>query len=1306
MRLEYGGLKMKRLTLKAFLLGAMSVLTVGSCVAGALAWFITSITINNIGGTGSTESAYFAYGTGTQNDPYGIATPKHLNNLAWLQYKGMFNVDKDDDGEPDHVYFELANDINQDGPTYVIPPIGTEENPFVGVFNGNGHTIYNVTVTNNASSFTNKPINITYDNTKAEIIGFFGVVGKLSGESYSSSVNSLTDVTLDNFTVESTTTNTLIGLAAGYVNAEMSGVKVGTSTIKTNGNAAKTAYSNKLSDYGLVGYTTKTGTSGTFEQKVSKYYDSRSSSDDAGWGGSIAIKDLYTRLTTIRSTYAVQDAETGFSYDDYYDSSTEKRIQHTIHKHTYNNRQYEMKGNTDSYNETTRKNDTAYNEKIGAVQMTYGSSGIYYLMGGHYSTGKYATYHQHSGKAIKDRNGHYLAIATYTASSGDNVGTFEDVDNEDDATLWNLPTGSSGTISTTYYFTPGTATTYYLRAYNSNVLQLTATAGNATTFTRSTDSAGHIRYSYNGYYLGFSNAEWGLIRLPTAPNPTTYSSYMANSYQISINGTYVGVDGTSYTAPAASISASTTYGWRFTTSTGTTAGTNDISLEDALGREVYIYTLLGNNHNTVYYFYDNPSAQSPFKMTIRNSTTNRTKFTIRSNGNGTYQMTDVLSNKTYYFGYDYQSGHDVFSCRDPANTTNFNYAITFDLTQTLIENYATLEAESYNLESTNSTTHQGEDISSITNKSEGMDYSSDQDVTYIPLNIDKEASAPEVSDSNTGYIVGGSTYSSAGSYNTGTNYDASNAYGYAYGAGNVRVSSFYTISDNLKNYNSTNKAFNTNSVWTVDGNGVHKITDNNNDFVKYTESKGQIEQKLGEGSSIYGFHFMQADVNVNNVVNAKYAMVNGEHFSNYKMPANSIDFNLKDQGYVNFFAAPYGNRGTSATTIDSFFSIHHIKRNGTEIESINHIQEIWSDDYVENGVKKKRTDANGNIHSYIYKLDNGQFTTPYSIYKYNSKTKYVLGTTYLITDTNHNGYEDGEYHQIGTTAPTNYQKIFDTGWLEDNSYASGNDGYHEGFYFEIPTNPGEYALSAVSGKTYGAYLMYLDIGANAANKDQITSYALTTYQSGTLYPYGVDFNTSDVTGDEGGETFGIIIAAGATSTGEIVFTVSGTTIDYEADFTTKYAYSEKAASGLDPPAAADPPSANGVRVIYTHILCSDDSEWDIVVTQQLDSGGNETSTEFTTISHNGQGEVQANIPESFVLNSIKPVVAVPIITLTRTGGKNTFNASPSYSGDEFNNVSIILDVSDITISAHDKATGYSITINGTPITSDPQSITL
>ena len=1212
-----------------------------ACIA-SVAWFISTIKITDINGTGTTDAAYFAYGTGTAEDPFGISEIRHLSNLSWLQYKGQF------DDRP--YYFELANDINADGEEYVMPPIGTEEHPFIGVFDGQGYTVNNIKVTNDYAQFTKKPHNITYTQSEAEVIGFFGVVGNLDGESFSSQTNSLHDFTLENLTVESKTTNTLIGLAAGYINADMSGVKVGTSKISTNGNAAKTAYTDKLSDYGLVGYTTKTGSSGTFEQRLSQYYNSKSDGDDPGWGGSIAIKDLYGRLDTMRSSYAYSDSNgtTGLAYTDTYDVNGNKTRTKTknIGESLY------------LYNEDSTKNGVTYNSKIGALQANYGTSGsggIYYLSGGHYLTTKYYEYNSHTGYKICDRDGNYLSVASFTGNNGANVGTFTNTD-EAHATLWNVPNGNSGYISTKYRYNEGNEVTYYIYVYNNTTLRL-STNNSRTTFTRSVDD-GYIRYSSGNYYLVCDNGTWTMKTIPTAPNPLTYSSYFSNSYQISYGGHYLGRNGNSRTDALTAITSTNTYGWRFMNESG-----NDVSLQNALNNSnIRIYTKINNTN----YYLSDTNGSSPWEMTL---TTNFNETTA------TYTITSTTGgyNITYSkYSFVYDSQNDVFACR---TTTSVQGSSTLfplmkiETTQSILENFST-----HNISPTSETSVDGPDqFINDSRTTQGMDYS-EQDVSYLPITINGNNDL-QAKNTNTGYIVGGSSYTSA-----------SDSYDYA----NVRIASFYTISDNLTNYNRNTSSFNEDSVWTRDATGLHQIDDDNNSFVKYLESKGKVEQTLSGGNNIYGLHFMSAAISKDSVVNARYAMINDEEHTNYKMPANSIDFNLKEQGYVNFFAGAYGNKGNSATTIDSFFSLHMIKRNGTNIDNIYEIEEIYSD-----GVP---------YHSYIYRFSNGMYSIPYSIDKYNPKKIYILNTKTPLDDVEHGGYADGIYTQINqTTFSTNYSSfssVFNMGWLKNYSYASGQNGFHQGFYFEIPTNPGEYALGTVANKTFGAYLMYLDIAANAANKDQVTAYAITTFQSGLKFPSGVDFNATDVSGDNGGETFAIIIAAGATSDGDIDFTVSGTTIAYDGDFATQYAYSEKPASGASPPAAAVLPPSTGTRVIYTHILTTDYLEWDIQVTELLDANGDATSTTITSVRCGGEPVTVEDIPESFVLNSIRPQVNSYVATFTRLSGENEFTIIPTYGGDDYKTVSLVIEMNGTTLEVSNIATGYTFTINGTPVSNN------
>ena len=286
---------------RLLLLSILSVISLATVAVASFAWFSIESAIPDINIDGLSDSAYFAYGDGSSSEPFGIKTPRQLYNLAWLQYNGMFNKDANSDGVIDkQFYFELANDLDMTG--WELPPIGTEDNPFLGNFDGNSHVISNLIVSNKAT-FDRKPTAIDY-NVQPEIVGFFGVVGdgaKDINYSYTSSINQLTDFTLNNLTVESKTSQTLIGLAAGYVNGDMSGVRIdGSATLDVNGqtSTAISSITSKLSDYGLVGFTTKTGATGSFNQKLSEYFsnnEDEGGGDEDDWGGSINPR-MYSRL--------------------------------------------------------------------------------------------------------------------------------------------------------------------------------------------------------------------------------------------------------------------------------------------------------------------------------------------------------------------------------------------------------------------------------------------------------------------------------------------------------------------------------------------------------------------------------------------------------------------------------------------------------------------------------------------------------------------------------------------------------------------------------------------------------------------------------------------------------------------------------------------------------------------------------------------------------------------------------------------------------------------------------------------------
>ena len=283
---------MKR-SVKILALSIISFCSLGAAAVSTVAWFSADTKTDFV--DGGAVASYFKSGDGTEEDPYIISSRNHVYNLAWLQYIGYFNADRF--GGIQQLYFEVENDIDMDG--LAIPPIGTETYPFLSHFDGNGNTISNFTISNDdpeqdESDFgVAKPVNL-YDGEPSNIIGFFGVVGQLpdGNITYDSSLVSISSVNIDNFTITSETTQTLIGLAAGYVNGVLSDFRVGESTIDVNGCEPITSITNNLSDYSLVGYASTTSTISDFTKKVSeKLNQSESGGNVGGFGASVNFKD-------------------------------------------------------------------------------------------------------------------------------------------------------------------------------------------------------------------------------------------------------------------------------------------------------------------------------------------------------------------------------------------------------------------------------------------------------------------------------------------------------------------------------------------------------------------------------------------------------------------------------------------------------------------------------------------------------------------------------------------------------------------------------------------------------------------------------------------------------------------------------------------------------------------------------------------------------------------------------------------------------------------------------------------------------
>ncbi len=281
-----------------------------AAIDATVAWFHsgTEVTFGGDAADLNSGAEMAPYGGGdglTPDTAYVISNRRHLYNLAWLQYIGRYNTPT-----IRQLYFKVTAPIDMSGIT--LPPIGTEQYPFLGHFDGGGKAISNLTVSNDNPLSASSDFGVTKPNAGAltgtqvsNIIGFFGVVGEIEGDglTYDSSIVSMSNITLDTIAVNSKTQNTLIGLAAGYVNGSVSDVKVGESTIAVNGASPITSITNNLSDYSLVGYTAATATASEFTKEISnRIYKKTSGGHDGGFGASINFKDITTWIFDLHKT--------------------------------------------------------------------------------------------------------------------------------------------------------------------------------------------------------------------------------------------------------------------------------------------------------------------------------------------------------------------------------------------------------------------------------------------------------------------------------------------------------------------------------------------------------------------------------------------------------------------------------------------------------------------------------------------------------------------------------------------------------------------------------------------------------------------------------------------------------------------------------------------------------------------------------------------------------------------------------------------------------------------------------------------
>ncbi len=359
--------------------------------------------------TGSADAAYFAGGNGSEEKPYEISDAVHLYNLAWLQYLGYFNMNPDMSNKLAQSYFKLTADIDMGRLKSAIPPIGTTQYPFIGHFDGGNFTIRSLTVSNakgdTAKTLKVRPSNAEFQNSnntetdllhttdkasEIEIVGLFGVTGNYNGYTdgyaehnadFVKEEMSVSGFYADKLHVNSNTAQTLVGLVGGYIGSNFANVGVYRGDISlvsgVTGIAALSGGASVVSKYSLVG---------AYDESLVTW---SGLPQGKGWGGSIDMEGLHSRLQKFRKSTPVDSVDNNFNY---------------------------LKTDTPFYNDTNRVNIRYYNENQGSVYFKSSNNQYLYLYGGLQTVTYEDQNPQEGGFFISDGNGNYLTINNLTAS--------------------------------------------------------------------------------------------------------------------------------------------------------------------------------------------------------------------------------------------------------------------------------------------------------------------------------------------------------------------------------------------------------------------------------------------------------------------------------------------------------------------------------------------------------------------------------------------------------------------------------------------------------------------------------------------------------------------------------------------------------------------------------------------------------------------------------------------------------------------------------------------------------------------------
>ena len=863
----------------------------------SLAWMSDNGMSSPIDITSNVHKAYFESGDGTKeivrdqsgdiiSGPFEIATPLQLYYFAWLQYLGFFNVDNDNDGVIDTVYFRLSKDLDmnytEDGEVieYVLPPIGTRDTPFLGSFDGEGHIISDLTIENNYDNLFEVP-NGTDQFGGAEIIGFFGVVGALAeGDyKYDTSANQVKNFVLEDVTIKTQTSNALVGIVAGYVNAPVEFVGVVNSRVTLANKPTSLEYTSNLSDYSLIGYCTEDCKDSVYVFAASIKAPGTSDpynvvpeiggGTTSGWGGSVKMSDIVTWLTTIMNRANSTNNNYILERTDYVAldgtrvTKTDENVYDTIDTYTV----------------------SGFGSFIGST-MTWNNNPINFLGGAQKVTSYSYVYGEKDVDVYFIKDGDYYLTFNGT--------TFGSTTEQEDATWWYASEGANGGAVSTVI----NGRVYFLNVTADGLSYITDFDALDMDDLPEWDFS-EDRCSLNGISIECDEGTWQVVVTETGSYKIAVA-YNNTTYYLDTNGT---------NAIRAETNINNAAIWTIT--------------EVAGG-----YTLSTVINNVTYYL-NYPSGTINSNNRTLSISTNPSTWQMDAN-NHIFVYTGNNNNTVCYLRYS--SGGGNWVCQD--------YDTYIDLMFTSVagpNDSVSVETDMISAEMQKREVINGKQTISIDNSLRNGYYNTNGDrvdsdtvagITYFPLSTTVKMGNTANQDSysidstNTGYIIGAEWGVNDGTLSEHDG-DGANIRISRYGANSMGENAQTPYTMTYKTNGKFQRISDRNST-TLSNLGLSKFADCYQDYISSIQG----------GCS--GLHFMQASVSTSNMTRIT-AHLKGETYENYQVPTNCIDFNLYERGFINFVAGSYYTQGGGN---DSFFSIYEIVRDPNDKTSIKEIKEI------------------------------------------------------------------------------------------------------------------------------------------------------------------------------------------------------------------------------------------------------------------------------------------------------------------------------------------------------------------------------